>query len=1289
MEARRRSSDGDREQLERSAEQMLRQGRVSQALQCLQKAAELRRVATPMRVCPQVQQLLEVGSQQATQQTPGKAVALLQALLCTCADLPVPPLAKGLFDLHSALAQAYKQQGDLEAAQSEVERGLAVAAEGEVPRAAGYLHLCVLCTALGQHSRALAAARLAVQYAQEEAITSSLSNSPSKVAFAERLAVAYHNLGVIQEQLHSLPDAITWYSKAARVAESLEHAELRAQVQASLAAAKRLMETHGTEPLLVRRKSRIEEKVPRSTQTNRKQPWQSKPSHNPHSRTHSSMTTQRTPAPLNPQANSSLSYSAFSRDEDEDLRELEAMGALEYSLMGDAPREARPRPIRVRGRKRPLTSLREGRQAPVELLPLSCPLKPVSSGTMSPLGNLQPVSATPPTLPCITPFTPPEPVAIQIAVVRLQSWVRAHRARQHVSLLLRLKGQIEFRTCKQFGQILTVVTIVRAKQRREVRVEKGDCSTSLSVPGSLSVEEILDSLVLTEGKLELQSRPKFEPQVTVSTVIQSQLASLQTRQKSTITAQTARALSQADLMKIVLLQSLVRMKKEQRRYSERSRGKTVSVKRIVEGGDYLVSAQLKDSCVEVDAYPLTRGLRRPPKVQFLEAFLRSLLYLPRASWPQLGFSIVTHVRISAKSIDFPEIYRLDAALGTKAEYPVLVSNWDGDLQVEVAYREEFQPSPALVRITARALRGRQWREALSRVRLTTANVLVYEEDPVSQEKAAIQIQRRIRGVLTRKALAVQKREQSRTLLFLRRKEMELEEFYVAMYRVRTVLQIESYKVTRPLGIRYKSQILNWQIARLEDVYGEDWSLEMLYEDLRLIDGTVVLQPRTHPAKMRSDRNALLPVNNELQSTESRILLRVSKRLDFRMWVVIMALTEDNQAEFSAFCGSAQLFKVSIGLQELCQLTRQPPTALHLIGRLAINYLLKIRNKELVLDLAEPIPSVAQMITRVQAHVRGFLTRQRHRLNRPEFGLVACAQGLLAGKKFVFYAYTELQGLVLEAVDKDSKESFYCKLEGEQLIQLPKGVNRKRIIEQLIFPRLQLLPSPIGPVLQLIEASGDLSRAQAEPFVFHHQSSSPKKPSMKAVNLAYAAVSTILRTKSVHLKSWRPSDASSSAEAPHTDLPAAEAKGQLVVRSGLHLLDQFYTASIFDSGVDLWLEVIQAGAKPLRKSLERTYGTAAERDKHCSDLLSRICLYLDEGTVQLDLAPSADSPDIVYRCSHTIAGQQCFVTVQLSSALVLWICRAGKYERRSLGPAPTEDNAIQQLIAQTIQALIKT
>ena len=1308
MEARRRSSDGDREQLERSAEQLLRQGRVQQALQCLQKAPGLRRVVTPTRVCPQVQQLLQVGSLQAAQQAPGMAVALMQALLRICADLPVHQLARELFDLHSALAQAYKQQGDLEAAQSEVERGLEAAAEGEVPRAEGYLHLCVLCTALGQHTRALAAAHRAVQFAQEEAIASSLSNSPSKAVFAERLAVAYHNLGVIQEQLHSLPEAIAWYSKAARVAESLEHVELRSQVQASLAAAKQLKETEGTAPLLGRRKSQYEERAPRTTQTNRKQPWQSKPSHYSHSRTSSSMTVQPIP-PAHHQVNSSLSSrDSFLIDEDEDLRELEAMGVLEYSMMVDAPREVRPRAIRVRGRKRPLTSRREGRmeswEAPAELLPLSCPLKPVYSDTTSPSVSLRsdPVSATPPTLqPCITPFplsfTSPEPLATKAAVVRLQSWVRARQARKQVSLMLRLKGKIELRTCKQVGDVWTVVTIVRAEKRREVRVEREGCVTSLPVPDKLSTEEVLDSIVLTEGKFALQSSlQKSEPPVVISTVVQVRSTTLQSvRRKDTVTAQTARALSQAELMKVVLLQSLVRMKKEQRRYNQRRRGKTVSVRREVEGGDYLVSAQLEGSNVEVDAYPLTRGLHRPPKAQFFETFLRSLLYLPSSPWSELGYSTVTHVRITGNSIDFPEIYRLDATLGTKVEHPVLVSNWAGELQVEIPYREEFKPSPALIRITTTQLRGRQWREGVSRVRLITGNILVYLEDtppvydPVSSEKAAIQIQRRVRGILARKALAVQKHSESRTLLFFRRKVLELEEYYVAMYRVRTMLQIESYKVTRSLGIRYKSQILNWQITSLEEAYGQDWSMEMLYTDLRLIDGTVVLQPRTHLVKVRSDRNALVPIRNEVQSTEARILLRASKRLDSRMWVVIMAITEDNQAEFSAFCGSTELFKVSIGLSELCRVTRQPAAALHPIGCLAINHLLKIRNKELVLDLNEPIPSSAQLIARVQAHIRGFLIRRNYKVQKPEFGLVAFGLGLLGNRRVALYAYTEPLGLVLEAVDRHSKEKFYCKLEEEKLIQLPKGVNRKRIIEQLIFPRLQLIPTSTGPVLQLVEASGDLSRAQAEPFVLRPQSNSPKKHDMKAINLAYAAVSTVMRTKSVHLKSWRPSEASSIAEVPIADLPEPEERAQLVVRSGLHLLDRFYTASIFDSGVELWLEVTQAGAKPLRKSLDRTYSTRAARDKYCSELLSRIYLYQDEHTTQLDLAPSPDSPGIIYHCSHSIDNQQCLITVQRSTSLVLWICRAGKYERRALGPVPADDQALQQLVARTIQALIKT
>lgn len=1261
---RRKSTDESREQLERSAEQMLRQGKAQQALESVQKAALFRRSLTPTRACPQIQQLLQAGCAQAAQHSPLLTISLLEALRQTCADLPVLPLAQELFDLHLALSQAYKQQGDVEAAKREVKRGLQVAetAGARVPRAAGYLNLCVLYTGLKQHTQALAAARFAVQFAQEEAIASSLSNSPSKVVFAERLAVAYHNLGVIQERPCSLPEAISWYSKAARVTESLENMVIRSKVQTSLVEAMRLQENEKkAKPVISRRHSQFDENGQGTTEIRRKLPWPIKPSRH---RKQFSIDSQFFPAVSHHQPHSSLSFFPSNiGNEDEDLRELEAMGALEYSQAPalNRPVDARPKAIRVRGRKRRGTSttVREERKEQEgepwgEPATLCSPFERTSFDARSPLFSFhsEPVSAISPAqqvpTPEITPFTvfpassPVFPTEMRTAVGKLQSWVRGCLSRRHTLLLCRLNGKVELRTCQRIRKIWTVVTIVRREERRVIRVENTEDSALLTEFNSnLSVLEILDSLATEE---ELAAEPLKETFIEAEPIRLHKLAVIESK-----TAQEVRILSQAEIMKVVMLQSHVRMRQEQKVYKQRKREQRVSVRREVDGGDYLVSVLQKGSSVEVDAYPLARGLHRPPKAQFFETFIRSLLYLPRCPWPELATFTATHVRITGKLIDFPEIYRFDAALGTETLHPLITTNWGGYLQVEIPYREEILPLPAPIRIPSSQLSKQHLKEAIDRVHLAADNVLIYtaEANPSVPEpkisenvRAAVQIQRRVRGMLARKSVAQKKSTEIKKLLFFRKKVMELEEYYVAIYRGKGMLQIESYKVNRPLGLRYKSQVMNWRMDKLEKMYREEVSMEVIYDDLRLLDGVVALQPRNHLTnKTRSTHNSFPSANVEAQKTETRIVLRASKRMDNRMWVVIM--TADDEVHFSAFDGLTDVLKMSIPLKVLCDVTNLPEDALQPIGHIAVNYLLNIQNGDLVLDLAAPIPSLSQLITRVQALVRGFLARRKYRLPKPKFVLVAYGEGQLANRQFAFYAYTKPWGLMLEAVDRYNSERFACNLEENYFVSSPEGVNRKQVIEQLIFPRIQL---SAGANLRLIEVSAELSLADIAPFIIHSGASFAEKLDWQVIDNALEAINSMIRTVATplhHLFSgFKQTDAITCTQAPKTasytllkDLENPASPDRLVVRSGLHLLNAFYIVSIYDSGANLLLEALQTGSKPLCKVIERRYRGPEERDKHCSDLLSRVYVYSEAGELKLDLAPLPDIANHVHMQSR--------------------------------------------------------
>jgi len=126
-------------------------------------------------------------------------------------------------DVFNNIACAYRKQGRLALAKQYILKALKLAAvyrEAPVDRAATHLNMCAILSSMGQHSAALDYGLKAVQYAQEDLVNASLkgkNDAPHRVTV---LAVAYHNAGVEEEHLSHKEAALSWYEKALKFIET-------------------------------------------------------------------------------------------------------------------------------------------------------------------------------------------------------------------------------------------------------------------------------------------------------------------------------------------------------------------------------------------------------------------------------------------------------------------------------------------------------------------------------------------------------------------------------------------------------------------------------------------------------------------------------------------------------------------------------------------------------------------------------------------------------------------------------------------------------------------------------------------------------------------------------------------------------------------------------------------------------------------------------------------------------------------------------------------------------------
>lgn len=673
-------------------------------------------------------------------------------------------------------------------------------------------------------------------------------------------------------------------------------------------------------------------------------------------------------------------------------------------------------------------------------------------------------------------------------------------------------------------------------------------------------------------------------------------------------------------------------------------------------------------------------------------------------------------------------------------------------------------------------------------------------DPVFT-KSLVLIQKNVRALLTRKKVAKMQEESGRNLKFSRRKIIDAEEFFVSIYsRPPDTLEIETFKVNKSLQLQYRTQTECFSQKQLQKIYQRTPTFEMIYEDLNLVQGEMKLQPRNRAKEVPPDRNLLPLAYSPLQSGEPRTVLRASKKLDARMWVITLTVSDfrpeqtqphpNDMLEFSAFCGGVQSAqKVAASLGRLAEATKQPLDCICPIGVLVINRMLNVSpSGELWIDFEAEMPDIAYMITRVQAQIRGFLARRKVKYSKGPCKLIACAVQQINGSKFTLYAHDDPKGVVLEATRKRPKETFYCVMVGDVITELPANINRKKIIEDFVFPRLQLVldPGSSRPVLR-VAGQPEIPNKNLEVYIFKPRTLD-KKIDFRSVRRAHTLIQQIVATDTAPLPTWKPAQPSPRAQPLTLPLPGkpkglltlltgrisapvdtqdqpkkpifeyvddepnepptykvskafpegispvpaasqepdqlearkalkglffsspadtsqrrsqdfstsfrkGSTKAELVVRSGLELLGEFYTASVYHTKSALLVELLQPTTlEELRKETDLPVFTGQEdRDQYCSELLTRISLSLDsKGGKQLDIAPGADPKQVLYRRSHYLSERYAMVTVtEAQGKIVIWAHDPAKavHLRLATGLAVAiEAEETQKIVLQLVRRL---
>jgi len=490
------------------------------------------------------------------------------------------------------------------------------------------------------------------------------------------------------------------------------------------------------------------------------------------------------------------------------------------------------------------------------------------------------------------------------------------------------------------------------------------------------------------------------------------------------------------------------------------------------------------------------------------------------------------------------------------------------------------------------------------------------------QRAAQLIQKSVRGMLGRFRCNTLRSRRTWKMQILTQKPIGLEMFNLAVYTYREDIRVELFKLQSNRRIKYASQSYLLRNKDLLAIYGEMPEWEKLVRDLHLDNGKLkVCIEQDLKAGISTQKTVSKLRCPELECSR-KYEVKATSRLDSRLWVVRMYLPVPDVAEFVAFVPGAPQLKVSIGVDSLATALRLSPQSIRAIGALAIYKLLKLKEGELVLDLDVKAPDLNKLAARMQAYVRGFLVRCKVKVKPQKSNLMACIVTVLKGEQWVLYAYREPPQIRLIGIQRPSQLQAEGFLQDSILLYFPPTLSHKQAIENLVFPRLMLVPKDGTYTLQLREEARHLGMALTllKPMVTKALSSVQNaKPS-----ILLQLISSVAKVKKEPAKCSAPT-------------------GELVLRSGLELGGRFYLASFYKSNLTLTVQV-EDRKTGLTLCKIAPYDPSQSAETQCEHMINRLEIrHNSAGESELQLIPETQA--VLYRRSHYISDQLYHITAQ--------------------------------------------
>lgn len=346
---------------------------------------------------------------------------------------------------------------------------------------------------------------------------------------------------------------------------------------------------------------------------------------------------------------------------------------------------------------------------------------------------------------------------------------------------------------------------------------------------------------------------------------------------------------------------------------------------------------------------------------------------------------------------------------------------------------------------------------------TSLGVFLLENMTNRHIQAATSIAKAAKGWITRKAVLRVKTTTMRQMQACRVKEFDGIRLGLSAFLQGSKLQIECFRLFKTGNSKSKSRFAIFSLRELASLYPSPLSPLFVLDDVGFEGEQLILRSRV--SKLQTRQQTLL---SSKTVKDTRSIIRTSRRLDEKMWVVTMGIigasedllrpSEDDIVEFAAFATSQQKpLTVKTTVEELANLTKMSPGDIFPMGTLAIQRLLKVKDGALIIDPTEKVPEINTLATYIQAHVLGFITRRKmQRIKTTKSTLITCMIVSLEGAQWVMYAYREPPFIKMEAVHRIHKTVLSTLVSDNIFSKFPPTLSKKRIIDNFIIPKLHIV-----------------------------------------------------------------------------------------------------------------------------------------------------------------------------------------------------------------------------------------